>query len=72
MKSYLKYSGNMTEEVKQFCGEDNIVSEFNNLWCIGYFLHEKNKSSQYMFKTGMYIIKDSNNISLSFEKPIED
>lgn len=71
MSTYIKYEGRMTEDIKYFCGKNNVISEPHpNTGCIGYFLNEINKSDYYMFRPNMYIILDeSKNISLSFNQP---
>ena len=67
----IRYPGYMSDEVVEFCGEENIISENRDgLPVIGYFLHERNESQLRMFMTRCYITKhDNGNIELSMREP---
>lgn len=56
--TYIKYKGYMTDEVKDFCGEDNIISENRDgISVLGYFLKVAPAGCR-MLMTNHFIIKN--------------
>lgn len=68
---YIQYPGYMTDEILEFCGRENVISENRDgIPVSGYFL--KNAiGPRTMFMTRFYIIKRENGLSIEPRLPDE-
>lgn len=67
----IQYPGNMTQQIIDFCGRENIISENRDgIPVAGFFLHNRNISEHRMFITRWFIVKEhSGNLYISPRHP---